>query len=172
MEVLRFPIGRWEKPLTFDDAFLAKNIQAIAAFPQELEVVLSKMSSEMLQKHYRPDGWTGKQVVHHCSDSNINALIRFKLALTEHEPTIKPYMQQLWAELPDYEAEIGNSLAILKAVHSKWAFLMERMQPKDWQRTYVHPEYGEIFPLYAVASNYAWHGKHHLAHLKLILAKG
>lgn len=170
MEKLRFPIGPWVKPDTADADTIANWVKTIAAFPSELSARIAKMSPEMLDQAYRPDGWTGRQVIHHCADSHMNALIRFKLALTEDQPQIRPYMQHLWAELADYKADIGQSTAIIDAVHAKWAFLMEKMTARDWQRTYVHPEYGKIFPLFAVASNYAWHGQHHLAHLDLILS--
>ena len=169
MEALRFPVGRWLKPSSADASEIDKWVKEIAGFPAALDDTIAKMSPEMLDKAYRPEGWTGRQVIHHCSDSHINALIRFKLALTEEEPQIRPYFEHLVAELPDYKADISQSTAIITAVHAKWAYLLERMTPQEWQRTYQHPEYGEIFPLFAVASNYAWHGRHHLGHLGLIL---
>jgi hypothetical protein len=170
MEALRFPIGRWKKPAAMNAQAVAEAIADIAKFPVELGAVLKQMDANMLGRRYRPGGWTGKQVIHHLADSHMNAYIRFKLALTEEQPTIKPYMEDRWAQLPDYEADIELSVQLLKALHAKWAILLRSLSESDWQREYAHPEYGEIYKLWTVLSMYHWHCAHHLGHLKLILA--
>jgi hypothetical protein len=107
--------------------------------------------------------------VHHCADSHLNAFIRFKLALTENGPTVKPYFEDRWATLPDMDLPLAPSLNIVAGVHARWAALLEAFGPRDWERTFVHPEHGKSFQLQEVLGLYAWHGRHHLAHIGLAL---
>ena len=132
---------------------------------QHCERRLKVSSKEQLDTPYRPGGWTVRQVVHHLPDSHMNAYVRFRLALTENEPTIKPYEQQLWAELPDAKtADIEMSLKLFEGLHQRWVLLLRSMKPEDFHRKYIHPESG-VNVLDNVLQLYAWHGKHHVAHI-------
>ena len=137
----------------------------IAAVPANLRAAVEGLSPQQLDTPYRPGGWSVRQVVHHVPDSHMNAYVRFKLALTEDEPTIKPYEQQLWAELPDTkETPLEVSLNMLDALHDRWVRLLRSLTAKDWQRTFRHPELG-IVGLEKNLALYRWHGKHHVAHI-------
>ncbi len=121
-----------------------------------------------LDRPYRPGGWTARQVIHHVPDSHANAYVRFKWALTEDAPRIKAYDEAAWADLPDSRAPVSGSLDLLEALHARWVGLMRTMSPDDWARTFVHPVSGEA-RLDRTAGMYAWHGRHHLAHLSLTM---
>lgn len=124
------------------------------------------LSDAQLDTPYRPEGWTIRQVVHHCADSHMNAIIRLKLALTEEKPVIKPYFEDRWAELVDGKSlPIEPSLKILEGVHKRWVLLLENLTASQFQRTFVHPELGTEFSLAVATANYAWHCEHHLAHI-------
>jgi len=125
------------------------------------------MSESQLDTPYRPGGWTIKQVIHHIADSHMNAYSRFKMALTEDNPTIKPYDESAWAKLADASLAIDSSMAIIKAVHFKWAVILESMTDEDFQKTYFHPEKKRSQTLAEVTLMYTWHSKHHLAHVHL-----
>lgn len=139
-------------------------IREIGALPGLLKEAVGNMDDEQLDTAYRPGGWTVRQVVHHVADSHMNAYVRFKLALTEENPVIKPYEQGRWAELPDYEMPVDISLTLLEAVHGRLHKLLSGLSAEDLNRTFLHPESGEV----KVGENigmYAWHGRHHLAHI-------
>lgn len=122
-----------------------------------------------LEKRYRPGGWTARQVIHHVADSHMNAYIRFRLALTEEQPTIKPYDEKRWAELPDARsADVAVSLALLDSLHHRWVLLLRTLKMEDFRRTYNHPEYG-IRRLDWNVLLYGWHGRHHVAHVRSVL---
>jgi uncharacterized damage-inducible protein DinB len=124
------------------------------------------LSREQLETPYRPGGWTIKQVVHHVPDGHMNAYTRFKLALTENEPTIKPYEEDKWAELPDSQrVPIDVSLDLLDALHTRWVTLLGAMDAADFTRTLRHPEHNRIMTLGQLLALYAWHGRHHVAHI-------
>lgn len=129
-----------------------------------------KLKNSVIKKlalHYRPEGWTIRQVVHHCADSHSNAFTRFKLALTEENPSIKPYKENLWAELPDVTtAPVDWSLKIIANIHKRWVVLLKSMSIADFERTYFHPESNRVWKLFEVLALYAWHCNHHLAHVK------
>lgn len=171
LQKLKFPIGEFETPSTISTKEVENWIATITNFPKEVETITDNLTIEELNWLYRPNGWNIKQVVHHCSDSHINAFMRFKLALTEEHPTIKPYAEDLWANLVDGSSDdISHSMMILKAIHYKWSLVLKAMTNEDWERTYFHPESKKLFQLKEVASLYAWHCNHHLAHIKQALA--
>ena len=162
---LRFPVGEFQKPDSISTAERENMIHTIAEFPDILRSQVESLGQELDWK-YRPDGWMIRQVVHHCADSHMNALIRFKLTLTEDSPTIRPYFENRWAELTDtLDAPINESLDILRGVHSRWARLLREMNEKDFDKHYVHPEYGTTYTLGQALANYDWHCKHHGAHI-------
>jgi hypothetical protein len=162
---LRFPIGRFhfDGPSTPQqkEAFL----EDIARTPANLRAAIRGLTETQLNTPYRPDGWTVRQVAHHMPDSHLNSYVRFKLALTEDDPTIKPYAEDRWAELADTSATpVEVSLALLESLHDRWVRLLRALTPAEWQRTYRHPELGPV-SLEKTLALYAWHGKHHVAHI-------
>lgn len=167
LEQLKYPIGRFENPTEISASALRGYINDIRYLPSLVEIVVQNLDAAQLATPYRPDGWTVVQVVHHLVDSHMNALTRFKLALTEDNPTIKPYDEAAWALLPDVDnTPINISLTLLHALHTRWVNLMTHLKDEQWERTFVHPESGNTFKLKNVAANYSWHGKHHLAHIE------
>jgi hypothetical protein len=166
IEKLRFPIG----PFHFNQDITTTEFEnwkvTIKNFPQKIKEVVATLSMEELQWRYRPEGWKIKQVVHHCADSHMNALIRVKLTLTEESPTIRPYEEQLWAELEDgLSDDLGASIQILEGVHHRWSIVMDSLQPNDWEKMYFHPASQKLFSLKEMLGLYAWHCEHHLAHI-------
>ncbi len=138
----------------------------IAAAPAQLRAAVAGLTPAQLDTPYRDDGWTVRQVVHHLPDSHLNAYTRIKLALTEDEPTIKPYEEARWAELPDARGgEIEPSLSLLESLHQRWLMLLRQLSSSDFDRRFRHPEHGRIFGLNEVLAMYAWHGRHHVAHI-------
>ncbi len=165
MEDLSYPIGKFKAEPEVTDAKRNQFIDDISAAPAALRAAVKGLSKEQLDTPYRPGGWTVRQVVHHLSDSQMNAYIRFRLALTENEPTIKPYEQQLWAELTDAKtADIEMSLKLFEGLHQRWVLLLRSMKPEDFQRKFIHPENG-VNVLERTLQMYSWHGKHHVAHI-------
>lgn len=164
---LRFPIGKYERPaqLPLDDQARAALIRDIERAPLGLRAVVQGLSDADLDRQYRPGGWTIRQVVHHVPDSHMNGYMRMRLAVTEENPTIKLYRESLWAELPDVRAvPVDVSLALLEALHIRWTAFLRGLSPADFQRTFNHPELGAL-PLDVALGIYAWHGKHHTAHV-------
>lgn len=161
----RYPIGRFR----FDGDGPGKRQQWIAEIgraPAQLRAAVAGLDAAQLDTPYRDQGWTVRQVVHHLPDSHLNAYTRIKLALTEEVPTIKPYEEARWAELPDARGgDIAPSLSLLEALHQRWLMLLEQLNPADFDRRYRHPEHGRIFGLDEVLALYAWHGRHHVAHI-------
>lgn len=165
---LSFPIGRFQAPDRITPEMIETATKEIAALPGEVARALAELSAEELEKQYRPGGWTGRQVVAHLADSHMNAFIRFKFALTEDRPTIMPYNQDLWARTPEVgDVDPKAALSILEGLHARLAALLRSLTPEEWARTYVHPESGER-RVDTTALLYAWHGKHHVAHLRLL----
>lgn len=162
---LRYPVGKWERPHTLTDEQRLAFINQIAEAPAKMRAAVAGLNDQQLDTPYRPGGWTVRQTVHHVPDSHMNAFMRFKLALTEDIPTIKPYLEARWAELPDAKAPIGPSLDLLEALHERWIALLGSFKPADWQRQFMHPEHGKTISLDQTLSLYAWHGRHHVAHI-------
>lgn len=169
LEELRYPIGRFIAPAEISVEQLAIWLNEIESCPIELIELTQGLSETDLQKKYRPNGWTIKQVIHHMADSHTNSFMRFKWALTENSPKIKAYDEVRWASLVDYESPIQYSLDYLKTLHAKWIFLMRSLTAEDWFRTWQHPSTQAISTLGQTVGHYAWHGKHHLAHIRLSL---
>ena len=166
LEKLRFPIGHFVKPESYSKEIITKYIQTISEFPTKLKLEVSHLNSEQLETEYRPDGWTIKQVIHHCADSHMNSFIRFKLALTEEKPKIKPYFEDRWANLSDGKnMQIESSLLILEGLHERWITLLKSLSDENLERTFIHPEHGNETRLKENIGIYAWHCEHHLAHI-------
>ena len=165
MDSLRFPIGTFECPTIIENSDRLRWIASIQAFPQQVQQLVAGLDSTALSARYRTGGWTIQQVVHHCADSHMNCLIRLKLALTEEEPTITPYREDLWADCADYALPYNNSLTILHAVHRKIIALLRPLSHTQLERNYYHPQYKRHFAVRDVICLYAWHGNHHLAHI-------
>ena len=162
---LQYPIGKLTWPEKMTDDVRRKCIQQIEETPTRLREAVKGLTEKQLDTPYREGGWTVRQVAHHLADSHANAYIRFKLALTEDEPTIKPYEQQLWAELVDAKnAPIEVSLLLLDSLHQRWVMMLKAMKPEDYARKFRHPEMG-VLDLNQYLAQYAWHGRHHVAHV-------
>src|SRR5690554_8225152 len=165
IEQLKYPIGQFEKPENISQNLLKQWIAQIPEFPDKLRDEVSHLDEDQLDCPYRPEGWTIRQVVHHCADSHMNSLIRFKLALTEEVPTIKPYQEEKWAELADGKMDIAVSMMLLEGLHARWVALLQSLSKDDLAREYIHPDQRQAIPLDVTIGLYAWHGKHHLAHI-------
>ena len=171
MTDLRYPIGKfsYDEHLTEDKkrAFL----DDIAQTPKNLRAAVQGLSAAQLDTPYRPGGWSVRQVVHHVPDSHLNSYVRFKLALTEDEPTIKPYAEDRWAELADTKATpVEVSLTLLDSLHDRWVRLLQSLTPEEWKRTFRHPDLGAM-TLEKTLALYAWHGRHHVAHINALREK-
>lgn len=171
MEHLQYPVGRFSFDESLVTVHLSDWIHTISSFPATLKEVLTNMSEEQLDTPYRPDGWTGRQVIHHMSDSHSHALIRFKWSLSEDKPTIKPYLENEYAQLSDYKMPLEASLSILDGVHAKWSYIMNTMTEEDWNKGYFHPQTNSFFTLKNAAALYDWHIRHHLGHLLICSEK-
>jgi len=161
----RFPIGKftYDGPPTEEQR--RELISQIEQAPAALRHAVQGLSPQQMKTPYRDGGWTVLQVVHHVPESHMNAYIRFKLALTESEPTVKPYDEKLWAETPEMQSTPPEaSLALLENLHLRWVKLLCALQPEQWKRMFRHPELGEV-PLEKNLALYAWHGRHHVAHI-------
>jgi len=166
MKELQYPIGKFIYEEPQDEFEMEILLDGLAIVPAILRIEVDQLTDEQLDTPYRPEGWTVRQVVHHLADSHINAYIRFKLALTEIEPVIKTYDQELWAEtFESKKANIDFSLDLLEAVHKKWNELLRSLDESDLRKSYFHPETGELVSLYEALSLYEWHGRHHIAHI-------
>lgn len=165
LEFLKYPIGKFSAPEVIDNILLDQAIRQIADLPKELFQVASPLTPTQLDCPYRPGGWTVRQLLHHCADSHGNAFFRFKHALTEENPSIKPYDEGSWAKLPDAALSAELAMDMIRLVHAKWVHLLQHMSPADFERTYFHPEKQRTQRLTEVTLMYAWHGKHHLAHI-------
>ena len=164
---LKYPIGKFQKPTLIDKRNIENWISIIEDFPKKLNIEINNLEEKDFEKQYRPNGWTVRQIINHCADSHMNSLIRFKLALTEQRPVIKPYLEDLWAELSDTKViPVKSSLMILEGLHERWVYLLNSLSNEDLERQFEHPETGELISLKMNIGIYAWHCEHHLAHIK------
>jgi hypothetical protein len=162
---LRYPVGPCEYPASVSPEARAQHIKDIAALPERLRTAVRGLDERQLDTPYRPGGWTARQVVHHLADSHMNAFVRFRLALTESQPTIKPYDEKTWAELIDSRsAPIEPSLELLNGLHQRWVLLLSAMSDDDFARIFHHPEVGTM-RLDTYLATYGWHCRHHVAHI-------
>ena len=160
----RYPVGKFHYDGPPTEETKERLIAEIASTPANLKSAVDGLSPAQLETPYRPGGWTVRQVVHHLPDSHMNSYVRFKLALTEDEPIIKPYAEDRWAELADTKAPIETSLTLLESLHERWIALLRSLTPEQWKRTFRHPELGPV-SLEKNLALYAWHGRHHVAHI-------
>ena len=171
LDNLRYPVGRFSPPASNTANVRAEHIRAISRLPESLKAATGGLSDAQLDTPYREGGWTVRQVVHHLADSHANSVIRFKLALTEDWPTIKPYDEAAWAQLSDSKSlPIESSLKFIDAMHERWVALLEAMDEADFEKGFVHPERGKQNLATALAI-YAWHGRHHMAHITALRAR-
>ncbi len=169
-EALQYPIGRFDPARIVAPAERPAMIASIAALPSALTALVAGRNAADLERRYREGGWTVRQVVHHLADSHMNGFTRFKLALTEDLPVIRPYRQGPWGDQPDAtQGPVEHSLVLLDGLHARWVTLMESMAAGEWTRRYVHPEQGREYALTTALANYAWHGEHHVAHVRIAL---
>ena len=164
MNDLRYPLGKFHYDGPMNQEQQEALLHEIAQTPAKLRAAVQGLSSAQLGTPYRPEGWTVTQVVHHVPDSHLNAYVRFKLALTEDDPTIKPYAEDRWAELADKATPIDVSLSLLDSLHDRWVRLLRSLTPQQWKRTFRHPEMGPM-TLEKTLALYVWHGSHHVAHI-------
>ena len=165
MEDLSYPIGRFV-PQPYSDKELKERLMAIMFLPKELENAVQNLDEYQIETPYRPDGWTVKQLINHIADSHMNAFIRFKLGLTEENPTIKTYNQDAWVNLNDTKiVPINVSITLVHALHARWAALLNGISSADLERTVFHPEQKKEITLWHMLGLYAWHGKHHVKHI-------
>jgi len=166
MTDLRYPIGKFRYEADVAGTRQREWIDAIAAAPAAFRAAVAGLTPAQMDTPYRPDGWTVRQVVHHVPDSHLNAYVRFKRALTEDQPTIKPYDEARWAELSDTRTVApAVSLDLLESLHARWVGLLRALAADDYRRTFHHPEHGRPLTLDEVLGMYAWHGQHHVAHI-------
>lgn len=163
-EDLSYPIGKFNSDFEATAELRGKFIEEVAELPEKIREAVENLSDEQLDTPYRPEGWTVRQTVHHIADSHLNAFTRFKLALTEDFPTIRPYFEDRWAKLEDSSLPIESSMKIIEGVHSRWTALLGAMSEEDFQKRLNHPESGE-WTLGKMLGLYAWHGKPHTAHI-------
>lgn len=162
---LRYPVGGYEYTPETDDPRVVIYMNEIKSFPELLKNAISGLSEEQIDTPYRPGGWTVRQLVHHCADSHMNAFIRFKLALTEDIPVIKPYEEAEWAKGEDYKLPVEYSVAVIDNLHKRWGVLLDSLSPADLERRYFHPGHNREFTVKEAVCHYAWHARHHLAHI-------
>jgi hypothetical protein len=166
LEKLKYPIGKFLAPSEYTVKYILEKITEIELFPEKLKAETFFLSDEELDTPYRPEGWTIRQVIHHCAESHMNCFIRLKWALTENNPVIKAYDENLWAALPDnLKMPIQASLSLLEGLHSRLAFIMKNLANEELERSFVHPENNSEYKIKEIIGLYAWHSNHHLAHI-------
>lgn len=162
---MRYPTGKFKAPASYTADDMRHWIAEIKALPGQLRHAVMTLNEKQLDTPYRTGGWTIRQVIHHVADSHMNSLTRFKLALTEENPTIKPYEEGDWALLADYRMPVESSLKMLEGIHLHWVAILESLTEEEWNRTFFHPASGDVTPLKKALALYAWHSRHHLAHV-------
>lgn len=172
LQQLRYPLGSYQAPAIISRIQLTAWLKELKEFPARLEGLVSNLSKEQLDTQYRPGGWSVRQLIHHLADSHTNAYVRFKWALTEQTPTIKPYYEDRWAELFDSRrAPINLSITYLHALHAKWTYLLDGLTQEQLSREYFHPEAQKNFRLDTIIGLYDWHCRHHYAHIEGLLQR-
>jgi uncharacterized damage-inducible protein DinB len=167
----RYPIGKYE-PQPFSEQQKKAWLADIQFLPEEVERAILNLDAAQIQTPYRDGGWTVQQLVHHIADSHMNAYIRFKLGLTEAEPVIKPYDEEAWSSLADIEeVPINVSITALHAIHLRLLVAIRNLTDEQWQRTIIHPQHGKKMTLWFLLGMYAWHGRHHTAHITALRAQ-
>lgn len=170
IEDLKYPIGRFKKKESYTSDEIKANLLSIKMFPNQLLECILNMDISQLDNTYRPDGWTARQVIHHIADSHLNAYSRTRRAITEDTPEVYGYLEQKWAELSDAKSmKIQPSLMIIQGIHSRWADLLKDTSDEILEKRYFHNWYNETFNIKEVLALYAWHGQHHLEHVKLVM---
>lgn len=170
LEKLKYPIGKFQKPSIIDTSVIENWIQSIEELPVKVIGFVEGLGNDELSKPYRPDGWTIQEVVHHIPDSHLNAYVRLKWALTEDTPSIKAYNEKAWAALSDSQTgDVQLSLNLLNTLHARWVYLLKSLTEDQLKRAYFHPDDNETVSIEEFIGRYAWHGEHHLAHLKQAL---
>jgi uncharacterized damage-inducible protein DinB len=162
---LQYPIGEYQEKKNLNQEEINRLINKLGEAPAQLKEAVAGLDEEQLDTPYRPNGWTVRQVVHHLPDSHMNGYIRFKLALTENEPRIKPYIEGAWSELSDYQLPIDVSLKLFESLHLRWCALLKRMEPQQYASTFIHPETEQTITLASALDLYVWHCQHHIAHI-------
>lgn len=166
LEKLKYPIGKPKIPSEISEDQLNDWIKVIEDFPSKLEKLVQDLDKKQLNTCYRENGWTIRQVIHHCADSHTNSYIRFKWTLTEDKPIIKPYYEERWAALFDSKkAPISLSINLLKSLHAKWVYLLKGLNLNDFEKAFIHPESNAMVSLAQNVGIYAWHCNHHYAHI-------
>lgn len=172
LEQLRYPIGKFQTPKIITEVLITEWINTLETLPRRLDHMVTRLSMEQLETPYRPMGWTVRQLIHHISDSHHHSYIRFKWALTEDKPVIKPYDEKGWSDLFDAKtAPIQLSLEHLKAVHAKLVYLLKGLTSSDLDREFVHPDGNVVTTVKENIGRYAWHGSHHFAHIENLLKR-
>jgi hypothetical protein len=165
MEDLKYPIGKYIEQ-SFSPRLLEERLLDIEVLPKALEYAITNMDAHQLEMPYRPGGWNSRQVVHHVADSHMNAYTRFKNAISADNPTIQPYDEVAWSNMSDVEnIPINTSITLLYALHERWHYFLQHLKTEDWQRTVFHPEHKKEMTVWYLLGMYAWHGKHHVAHV-------
>ena len=167
-EHLRYPTGRFSSQESYTPEEVSRNIARIESAPDKIEALAKTLTTQQLDTPYREGGWTARQVLHHIADSHMNAFIRIKWTLTEDTPTIKAYDEKLWALTGETTNDPSLSITLLKALHKKWVVLLKSLKPEQLTRTFIHPESKKSVRIDQAIATYAWHGEHHLGHLKII----
>lgn len=168
-EQLRYPIGKFQPKESYSAEEIKTFINAIEALPAKVDAISMKLTQQQLDTPYRPEGWTLRQVLHHLADSHMNAFVRLKWTLTEDNPLIKAYDEKAWAETAEVKTDPAISVALLKALHVKWAALLKTLTPDQLTRSFVHPDTKKEISLARQLATYAWHGEHHLGHINLVV---
>ena len=171
LEQLKYPIGQFEHTGEISNEDVQNWIDEIAGLPEQLRSTVEGLTEEQLDTPYRPEGWTIRQVVHHIADSHLNSIIRFKWTLTEDTPTIKTYFEERWAELADYRlVPLESSLNFIVSLHERWVILLRSLDKNDLSKEFIHPDSGRV-DLARNIGIYAWHGRHHLAHITSLIER-
>lgn len=167
LEHKKYPIGQFQKPEKISDVEIDEHIAVIKNFPGKLKNLVENWSDDQLDTQYRTGGWTVRQLINHLADSHMNSFIRFKLALTEDNPTIKPYDEAKWAQLQDsFTIEIKPAMQILKGLHNRWVYELRALTNREFQSTFHHPEQNRDIALIESLAFYSWHCNHHYAHIE------